>query len=237
MQFMKETIRRAIPIWNKCITTPVVQELKTGALPPEKFKSYMIQDSIYLRHYARVYGMAMYRSTTLKDIQFFYSILSFITDTESAVRLRYLERYDLSDDKVNRLEPLPENQNYIDFMMDIAEGGDVYEILMAVLPCMLSYSYIFKKIAAEPETKNSKYWDFIEDYADKRYAADCQQWSDYADAKCTVLPDQKKKELMVIFEKASLLELDFWKMAYKEQFPKKIREEFYNEKSFEHRRV
>lgn len=217
MQFMKKTIGNAIPIWNECINTPFVQELKTGALPPEKFKSYMIQDSIYLRHYARVYGMAMYLSTTLKDIQFFYSILSFVTDTESAVRVRYLERYDLSDDMVDRLEPLLENQNYIDFMLSIAEGGDVCEILMAVLPCMLSYSYIFRKIAAEPVTEQSGYWDFIEDYADERYAEDCQQWSHFADAKCTALPDHKKKKLTEVFEKASLLELDFWKMAYKEQ--------------------
>lgn len=216
MQFMKESIERATPIWNECINTPFVQELKTGDLPPEKFKSYMIQDSIYLKHYARVYGMAMYLSTTLRDIQFYYSTLNFITDTESVVRLRYLEQFGLTDDQVDCLKPLPENQNYIDFILNIAEDGDVYEVLMAVLPCMLSYSYIFRKIATEPGTERSVYWDYIEDYADERYAADCQKWSDFADMKCTALSDIKKKKLYLIFEKASLLELDFWRMAYKD---------------------
>lgn len=50
---------------------PFVQELKSGILPFEKFKLYMIQDSIYFRHYARAYGKAMYHSTELRDIQFF----------------------------------------------------------------------------------------------------------------------------------------------------------------------
>jgi len=181
-----------------------------------KFKQYIIQDSIYLKHYARVYGKAIYHSTILKDIQLYYSILSFVTDSESAVRLSYLKQFGLTDNDIEGIAPLPENQNYIDFMLDIAEEGNVCKILMAVLPCMLSYSYIFRKIAAEPETKKSRYWDFIADYANEHYADDCKLWSDFAEEKCASLPSHERKELTAIFEKASLMELNFWKMAYKE---------------------
>lgn len=217
MSFMKETLESVLPIWDRCTETPFVQEVKSGVLPMEKFKLYIIQDSIYIKHYARIYGKAMYHSTTLKDIQLFYSALCFVTDTESAVRLNYLKQFGLTDGDIESIAPLPENQNYIDFMIDIAEGGDVCKMLMAVLPCMLSYNYIFRKIAAERETKKSRYWDFIEDYADEGYTANCKLWIDFAEEKCAALPHHKKKELTAIFEKASLLELDFWKMAYKEQ--------------------
>lgn len=216
MSFMKETLENALPIWNNCIDTPFVQELKNGTLPMEKFKHYMVQDSIYLKHYARIYAKAMYHSTVLKDIQLFYSVLCFVTDTESAVRLRYIKQFGLTDSDIEDIAPLPENQNYIDFMFQIAKKGNVCEMLMAVLPCMLSYSYIFRKIAAEPGTNNSTYRDFIEDYADERYVESCKLWADFANEKCANLPDYKKKELAAIFEKASLLELDFWKMAYQE---------------------
>lgn len=216
MSFMKETLKQALPIWNRCIEVPFVQEVKNGTLPMEKFKLYMIQDSIYLKNYARVYGKAMYHSTRLKDIQLFYSVLCFVTDTESAIRLRYLKQFGLTDSDIEHIAPLLENQNYIDFMLDIAKSSNICKILMAVLPCMLSYSYIFRKIAVEPETKESKYWDFIKDYAEDCYAEDCELWSDFADEKCADLPLQERRELATIFEKASLLELDFWKMAYKE---------------------
>lgn len=216
MSFMKETMNRALPIWDTCAETPFVQELKKGTLPLEKFRRYIIQDSIYLKHYARVYGKAMYHSTTLKDIQMYYSVLCFVTDTESAVRLSYLKQFDLTDSDIEGIAPLPENQNYIDFMLNIAEEGNVCKMLMAVLPCMLSYSYIFRTIAVEPETKKSKYWDFIEDYADERYAEDCTLWIAFADEKCAYLPDDEEEQLTAIFEKSSLLELDFWKMAHKE---------------------
>ena len=216
MSFMEETLNRAVPIWDTCAETPFVKELQKGTLPMEKFKRYMIQDSIYLKHYARIYGKAIYHSTILEDIQLFYSVLCFVTDTESAVRLNYLKQFGLTDNDIEGIAPLPENQNYIDFMLAIAEEGNVSKILMAVLPCMLSYSYIFRKIAAEPVTKKSRYWDFVEDYADELYAEDCKLWSGFAEGKCANLPDRERNELTAIFEKASLLELDFWKMSYKE---------------------
>lgn len=54
MSFMKTVVENNLPIWNNCMDTPFIQELWTGKLPENKFKEYMIQDSIYLKHYARV---------------------------------------------------------------------------------------------------------------------------------------------------------------------------------------
>ena len=56
MTFMEKVLKKNTPIWNECAATPFVRELRAGTLPMEKFKLYIIQDSIYLKHYARVYG-------------------------------------------------------------------------------------------------------------------------------------------------------------------------------------
>ena len=211
---MQEAINDSREIWDKCVNAPFVQGLKTGNLPIEKFKEYMIQDSIYLKHYARVYGQAIYQASTLRDIQMYYSVLSFVNDTESAVRINYLKQFGLSDDDIEFITPLPENQNYIDFMVDIASQGNSLEILMAVLPCMLSYSYIFKIIGSEDGVNHSPYYDFISDYMTSEMEEICQKWTDFADEKCQQLSDDEKGKLIKIFRKGSLLELDFWKMAY-----------------------
>lgn len=216
MSFMEETVNQSLSIWDSCADTPFIRELKQGTLPLEKFKQYMVQDSIYLKHYARVYGKAIYHSTTLKDIQLYYSILSFVTDDESAIRLSYLKQFGLTDSQIEGIPALPENQNYIDFLLGAADGGDICNILMAVLPCMLSYSYIFRKIASEPDVSKSSYWEFIKGYADDRYADDCALWCRFAQEKCQGLSGAEKKELTAVFKKASELELDFWKMSYGE---------------------
>lgn len=148
MAFMKDILTRNIPIWEECAATPFVQEVQTGKLPLEKFKRYMIQDSIYLKNYARIYGKAIFHADTLREIQLYYSMLNFVNDTESEVRLDYLKQFCMTDNDIELIAPLPENQNYIDFMFEIASHGKNEEILMAVLPCMLSYSYIFRKVPA-----------------------------------------------------------------------------------------
>ncbi len=217
MSFIREALKRSQGIWDECAGTPFVQAIKAGTLPIEKFKAYMIQDSIYLKHYARVYGMAMYRSTTLKEIQMYYSALSFVTETESAVRRSYLKQFGITDDDIEFIPAFPENQRYIDFMTAAAENGELPEILMAILPCMLSYCYIFKKIAAEPSARSSRYWDFISDYANMRFDDICLSWQIYTDSLCDSMPAEKKGKLNEIFAKGNLLELDFWKMAYRAQ--------------------
>ncbi len=215
MSFMEGILKRNVPVWDKCIATMFVQDMKDGKLTIEDFKEYIVQDSIYLKNYARVYGKAIYHAETLREIQLYHSILNFVTDTESVVRLNYLRQFGMTDDDIEFIDPLPENRKYIDFLFEIAERGNGCEILMAVLPCMLSYSYIFRKLADEPESRKSKYWDFIQDYADDRYAESCKEWCDFADKKCVSLSEADRKKLGSIFEKAGYLELDFWNMAYR----------------------
>ena len=214
MSFMEEIIKENIPIWDACAETLFIKELQTGVLPREKMKQYMIQDSIYLKHYARVYGKAIYHSTNLKDIQMYYSVLNFVTEEESHIRLTYLKQFGLTDVDIEAGKPLPENRKYIDFLLSIAEQGNSLAILMSVLPCLLSYSYVFRKIAVMPETADSRYFDFIQDYAEEQYFEECKSWCDFADEKCRDLPAEEKEKLGVVFKKASLHELAFWEMAY-----------------------
>ena len=52
---------------------------------------------------------------------------------------------------------------------------------------------------------------------DEQYAESCKEWSAFAEHKCAGLSEANKKYLADIFEKASLLELAFWKMAYRNE--------------------
>ena len=136
MAFMKDILTHNIPIWEECAATPFVQEVQTGKLPLEKFKRYMIQDSIYLTNYARIYGKAIFHAATLREIQLYYSMLNFVNDTESEVRLDYLKQFYITDDDIELIAPLPENQNYIDFMFEIASHGKNQDIgtLSKIMP-------------------------------------------------------------------------------------------------------
>lgn len=213
MTFMQKVISRSKPIWDSCAATPFVRGLIDGTLPEECFRTYMIQDSLYLKQYARMFGLAIYRAQSLRDIQLYASVLCEVTDSESTVRLRYLQQLGLTDDDITHMQPLPACQTYMDFLQAAANRQDERELLMAVLPCMLSYSAIFRQAAAQLESSRSRYADFILDYADDAYAAECVRWSAFADAKCSACSDTEQRHLCDVFTQASWLELDFWNMA------------------------
>lgn len=217
MAFIKQVINETMDVWESCYKSNFVQEMAKGTLPIDKFKFYIIQDSIYLKQYARVYAMAMYRSTTLKDIQILYNILSFVTDGESVVRLNYLKQFGITDDDIECMQATQINKNYTDYMLHIAETKDIPEILMAVLPCMIGYCYVFTEVVKNfADIKNSPYYALISDYANDEYIKSCEFWAHYADKKCEQLPAVRKTELKNIFRQASLHELYFWEMAFEQ---------------------
>lgn len=215
--FVDEIINNSMDIWNKCLDHPFIKELENGTLPEEKFKLYMIQDSMYLRYYARAYGGAIMKSKTMKDIQMFYSLLSFVTDGESVTRINYLKKFNMSDDDIEFVERLPENKAYTDFLLSTAENSDVPEILMAVLPCTLTYSFLFRKMVERtPKFVNNKYWDVVEMYASDGLVDICNLVNKFTEEKCKDLSKDRKKKLNDIFRAASIHELNFWEMSYKD---------------------
>lgn len=56
------------PVWHQFINHPFVLALGNGELPLESFKGYLIQDYLYLVHFARANALASYKSKNMEDI-------------------------------------------------------------------------------------------------------------------------------------------------------------------------
>lgn len=56
------------PVWHRFINHPFVLSLGNGELPLESFKGYLIQDYLYLVHFARANALASYKSKNMEDI-------------------------------------------------------------------------------------------------------------------------------------------------------------------------
>lgn len=215
MSFVKMVVNNSMDIWREYLNHPFIVELKNGTLDIERFKNYIIQDSIYLKEFARVYALGMYKSSTLKEIQNFYSILSFVNADETSTRLKYLKEWKITQEYIENAEVGKENKEYIEFMLETAEIYEVPEILMATLPCMFSYYYIAKEIIkTTPNIESTRYWNFIKDYASDSYAKSCIEWEQYAEKLCKNFSEEKKEKLCKIFRQASLYEMKFWDMSY-----------------------
>ena len=86
--------------------------------------------------------------------------------------------------------------------------------MMACLPCMLSYGWIFQKLLEEkPSVQDTLYGTLVVDYADKGYEAACRDWAVFAEKVCEGLSDERLARCREIFHACSAHELNFWAMA------------------------
>ena len=214
MDKLRDIIDNSMDLWKGYLIHPFILGLADGSLSEEKFVNYLIEDTIYLREYARVYAMAMYKSHSLRDIRAYYSVLSFVNESESSERLVWLNERGFTDGQIDQMEPKKANAEYFGFMLDMAEKYEAPEILMAVLPCMFSYAYIFRHVAENCDIGGSRYRGFILGYASEDYYKSCLRWYEFAEEKCRDIEGERLERLKGIFRRSSEYEKAFWDMAF-----------------------
>ena len=212
MSLMEDITRESTDLYDAAADAVFLSELGEGTLDRAKFLDYIVQDSIYLRDYMKAFAAGMFKSRTLRDMQFFYSVLGFVNDSENETRLKYLRDGGLTDDDVERIEKKDACRAYTSFLIDTAENGTLEEILMAVMPCMTGYEYVFRKtLERHPGVLDTYYGPLVRDYTSPIYSECCRAWEAYCDKIAADYPDKEK--LSRIFREAANHELMFWKMA------------------------
>ena len=215
LPFVSALVQADLPVWEQCLQTEFLQKMENGTLSEDCFKSYLVEDSLYLREYAKIFAWGMTKATTMAAMRTYYSLLSFVQENEDLTRLRYLEQYGLREADIQSLPLRPENRACLDCMIDAARTGEgEAECLMACLPCMLSYGWIFQKLLEEkPSVQDTLYGALVVDYADKSYEAACRDWAAFAEKVCEGLSDERLARCREIFHACSEHELNFWAMA------------------------
>ena len=167
LPFVSALVQADLPVWEQCLQAEFLQKMENGTLSEDCFKSYLVEDSLYLREYAKIFAWGMTKATTMAAMRTYYSLLSFVQENEDLTRLRYLEQYGLREADIQSLPLRPESRAYLDCMIDAARTGEgEAECLMACLPCMLSYGWLFQKLLQRsPAVKDTYYGALVLDYA------------------------------------------------------------------------
>ena len=102
MSFVAKCVEDSLPIWQQCLETPFLRQLGAGTLDERCFAGYLVDDSLYLREYAKVFAWGMLKAEDMAAIRVYHSLLSYVNESEDATRLKYLERYGLRDEDIQR---------------------------------------------------------------------------------------------------------------------------------------
>lgn len=213
MEFIDDVILSANYIWEKCAEEDFFVEMGNNTLSEERFKNYLIQDSLYLKEYLKAHEIAILKSETLDQVRAFSSILSYVNECENQTRLKYLQDFNLSVADIEKYTQQSAGEKYANYLIQMAMKEEIPEILMAFLPCMLGYYKLFINLKEKyPNLLNSYYQTLIEDYTSIEYQKSCEFWIKFTKTNCNGLTIERKKSLKKIYLKSSMYELELCHM-------------------------
>lgn len=202
--------------WASYVEHDFVRQMGDGSLPEAAFRTYLVQDYLFLIQFARAYALATYKSRTLADMRAAKAGLATILDVEMELHVRLCERWGLSP---AQLEATPEHQAtvaYTRFVLDCGVSGDLLDLHVALAPCVVGYAEIAERLSAGlgSALADHPYRDWIGEYAGapyRRVAHDARRHLDALAARA--MTEARFSELAALFGQASRLEADFWQMG------------------------
>jgi thiaminase/transcriptional activator TenA len=201
--------------WAAYVDHEFVWQLGAGTLPEPAFRTYLVQDYLFLIQFARAYALATYKSRTLADMRAAQAGVAAIL-AEMDLHIRLCGRWGLSPADV---EAAPEHQAtvaYTRFVLDCGAAGDLLDLHVALAPCVIGYAEIGRKLASHGADAlgGHPYREWIGEYAGDIYqdvAIKARRHLD--DLAARAMTERRFSELAALFGQASRLEADFWQMG------------------------
>ncbi|KAA6430411.1 thiaminase II [Dyadobacter flavalbus] len=210
MKFTDQLWTEALPIYEKIKLHPFNQELKNGTLPVEKFKFYILQDSLYLADFARALATAGTRAGTSNELLDFLQFAQNAILVERALHLSYFKEYDIPYEG----KKAPGCFAYTSYLMAVS-AFESYEVAVAaLLPCF----WIYKKIGDyiyESQVSPNPYQNWIDAYAGEDFAHSVEKALTICNTLAETASEKTRKQMTEAYLTASRLEYVFWDSAYR----------------------
>ena len=206
--------RAAAEDWSGYVDHAFVRQIEAGTLPEAAFRSYLVQDYLFLIQFARANALAVYKSRSLADMRAGQAALEAILG-EMNLHVRLCGRWGISP---GDLEAAPEHAAtvaYTRYVLDCGASGDLLDLHAALAPCAIGYAEIGRRLApALAARADHPYREWIGEYASDGYQAAAEAASAHLDRLAArAMTETRFAEVAGIFALASRLEADFWQIG------------------------
>ena len=202
--------------WRAYTRHEFVLRLAQGDLPEAAFRRYLVQDYLFLLHFARAWGLAVYKSDTLAEMRRAQSLVAATLDIEIGLHIEYCRGWGLSEAAMQAEKEALETVAYTRFVLDRGLAGDRLDLEVALAPCIIGYAEIARERMADPATKRdgNPYRDWLDMYAGAEYQSLAREAEAALDGQFETRGGEGRfPALAASFATASRLEADFWQMG------------------------
>ncbi|TCD61246.1 hypothetical protein EIP91_008714 [Steccherinum ochraceum] len=219
--FTRLLIESNAEVWKAYVQHEFVVELAKGKLDRACFLHFIKQDYLYLKYYARAYGLLAAKTTTFTGIaSATQTILNVIHEVSN--HKAFCAKWGISEADLEATAESPATTAYGAFIMDVGLRGDTSALLMAVAACLLGYGEVglwLKKEAAKANSwvvlEGNPYLAWIESYSGEDYQGAVKTGLEVIEAMAAEDPPSQKRfeEWCTIWGRCTRLEKGFWDMA------------------------
>ncbi len=188
---------------QSCMKHPFVMGLVSGSLDKDSFKQYIAQDAFFLRAFRKAFALAIAKCDDIRIAKTLHGLMAGVL-TELNLHEEYSKSLGIN---LQTVVPLKECRAYTDFLLRTAWQGNLAEIMAAMAPCMVLYSYLGNalKEIMDPQTP---YKNWIETYASDSMKELAHKMETLLDA---IPADEKEQQsIHAAYRYAMQCELDFF---------------------------
>jgi thiaminase/transcriptional activator TenA len=209
-------VEAADAAWRAYTRHEFVRLLASADLPEACFRRYLTQDYLFLIHFARAWGLAVYKSDTLAEMKRAQRLVAATLDVEIGLHIEYCRSWGLTEAAMMAEPEAPATIAYTRFVLDRGLAGDRLDLEVALAPCIVGYAIIAAERIGDPGTRidGNRYREWLEMYAGSDYqglARDAETALDEQFARRG--GEGRLPSLAASFTTAARLEADFWQMG------------------------
>ncbi|MGR3464476.1 thiaminase II [Limimaricola sp.] len=205
------------PHWDAYVDHAFVRGLADGSLPREAFLHYLVQDYLFLVQFARAWSLAVTKAETMEEMRHCAATARALLEDELALHRGICAEAGIDLAALDAAEEHPATIAYTRYVLDAGHAGDFAELLAALVPCVLGYGEIGRRLCAD--RRDTPYRDWIETYGGDEYQALCARVGALVDAAVTRrlgrVPQDAPRWMALCrrFTTATRLEAGFWQMG------------------------
>ena len=197
-----------------------VNLLSSDTLKEKFFLNYLIQDYLFLIQFSKAWSLAVLKSDTLEEMKIAANTVNDLINFEMELHIKLCGSYNISKNDLESANEENENIAYTRYVLELGYSGDFLDLLSALAPCVLGYGEIGMN-GKNLKIKTRMYQKWIDTYSSDEYQDVCKNVANLIDQAFLLrlgsdyVNTYKWNKVNKIFNKATLLEIDFWNMALK----------------------